>query len=109
MAKSGPRLRGSGKRQHVLLSLLRSVREEAGISQKELAAALGVDQTIVSKYEHGVRRLDLLELDAICGFVGIRLEEFIRRYRAETGTAVGRKAVAEAKRPRSPYTRPETQ
>lgn len=85
MAKSGPRLRGSGKKQHVLLTLLRAVREEAGFSQKELAAALGVDQTIVSKFEHGVRRLDLLELDAICHIVGIKLEEFIRRYRSQTG------------------------
>lgn len=91
MAKSGPRLRGSGKKQHALLSLLRAVREEAGLSQVELAAALGVDQTVVSKYEHGVRRLDLLELDAICGIVGIELTEFIRRFRFEANQkATGR-------------------
>lgn len=87
MGKSGPRLRGSGKRQHVLLSLLRTVREEAGFSQKELAVALGMGQTIVSKFEHGIRRLDLLELDAICGIVGITLEEFVRRYRFNTEKA----------------------
>lgn len=68
----------------MLLSLLRSVREEAGVSQKELVDALGVDQTIVSKYEHGIRRLDLLELDAICVILGFKLEEFIRRYRSQT-------------------------
>jgi transcriptional regulator with XRE-family HTH domain len=85
MEKSGPRLRGSGKKQHVLLSLLRAVREEAGFSQKELAAALGLGQTIVSKYEHGIRRLDLLELDSICAIVGIPLEEFVRRYRLGVG------------------------
>jgi transcriptional regulator with XRE-family HTH domain len=93
MGKSGPRLRGSGKRQHVLLSLLRAVREEAGFSQKELAAALGMGQTIVSKYEHGIRRLDLLELDAICGIVGITLEEFVLRYQLNTEkTAQARKS-----------------
>ena len=85
MAKSGPRLRGSGKKQHALLLLLRAVREEAGLSQKELAGALGIGQTVVSKYEHGIRRLDLLELDAICGIVGITLEEFVRRYRLNNG------------------------
>lgn len=99
MAKSGPRLRGSGKRQHVLLSLLRSVREEAGISQKELAAAFGVDQTIVSKYEHGVRRLDLLELDAICDIVGVQLEDFIRRYRSQTGERGNARPSAGALKP----------
>jgi DNA-binding XRE family transcriptional regulator len=56
MAKSGPRLRGSGKKQQIFLSLLRAIREEAGLSQKELAGALGLEQTIVSKVEHGVRR-----------------------------------------------------
>lgn len=81
MAKSGPRLRGSGKKQQALLFLLRSVREDAGISQKELADALGLEQTIISKYEHGIRRLDLLELDEICRVVGITLEDFVRRYR----------------------------
>lgn len=69
----------------MLLSLLRSMREEAGFSQKELADALGLEQTIVSKVEHGVRRLDLLELDALCEVVGIPLEEFVRRYRRITG------------------------
>jgi transcriptional regulator with XRE-family HTH domain len=103
MGKSGPRLRGSGKSQHVLLSLLRAVREEAGLRQKDLAVALGLGQTIVSKYEHGIRRLDLLELDAICGIVGIPLEEFVRRYRSETeDMASMRKAagISNAKRRR---------
>ncbi len=81
MAKSGPRLRGSGRKEQVFLSLLRAVREEAGLSQKELADALGLEQTIVSKVEHGVRRLDLLELDALCQIVGVPLEEFVQRYR----------------------------
>ena len=94
MGKSGPRLRGSGKRQHVLLSLLRAVREEAGFSQKELAVALGMGQTIVSKYEHGIRRLDLLELDAICRIVGITLEEFVRRYRLNTEKTASARKIA---------------
>jgi DNA-binding XRE family transcriptional regulator len=81
MSKSGPRLRGSGRKEQAFLSLLRAVREEAGLSQKELADALGLEQTIVSKVEHGVRRLDLLELDDLCQIVGIPFEEFVRRYR----------------------------
>lgn len=69
--------------------MLRAVREEAGLSQKELADALGLEQTIVSKIEHGIRRLDLLELDELCRIVGISLEQFVRRYRR----AVQRKAA----------------
>jgi transcriptional regulator with XRE-family HTH domain len=79
--KSGPRLRGSGRRQKALLSLLRKVREERGLSQDGLARALGLDQTAVSKFETGVRRLDLLELDRLCDAVGISLVDFVRRYR----------------------------
>jgi transcriptional regulator with XRE-family HTH domain len=90
MAKSGPRLRGSGRKQQALLFLLRDVRENAGLSQKELADALGLEQTIISKYEHGIRRLDLLELDEVCRVVGISLEQFVRRYRR----AVDKKAPA---------------
>jgi transcriptional regulator with XRE-family HTH domain len=85
MGKSGPRLRGSGRKQQALLSLLRTVREEARITQHEMAASLGMDQTVLSKIEHGVRRLDLLELDAICDVAGISLEDFVRRYRLAAG------------------------
>ena len=83
----------------MLLSLLRAIREEAGFSQKQLAAALGVDQTIVSKYEHGIRRMDLLELDAVCSIVGLPLEEFIRRYRSQADDATdARKSSAVPRR-----------
>ena len=47
--------------QH-FLSLLREVRTGAGLSQEQLAAALGEHQTFVSKVERGVRRLDVVEL-----------------------------------------------
>lgn len=90
MGKSGPRLRGSGRKQQALLALLRAVREEARMSQKELAEALGLEQTAVSKYEHGVRRLDLLELDNLCQIVGTPLEDFVRRYRRAVESKTGR-------------------
>jgi transcriptional regulator with XRE-family HTH domain len=91
MGKSGPRLRGSGKKQQVLLALLRAVREEAGLSQKELADALGLEQTILSKIEHGIRRLDLMELDDLCRVVKVPLEDFVRRYRRATETKTVRR------------------
>lgn len=47
--------------QHFLLEL-RGLRTSAGVSQEQLAAALGEHQTFVSKVERGVRRLDVVEL-----------------------------------------------
>src|SRR6516165_1546450 len=81
MGKSGPRLRGSGRKQQVLLSLLRKVREDGGLRQEDVARVFGWDKTFVSKYETGVRRLDLLELDELCKVCGISLVDFVKRYR----------------------------
>jgi transcriptional regulator with XRE-family HTH domain len=60
--------------------LLRSTRQEAGLRQEDLAKALGRKQAFVSKYEQGERRLDVLELAAICDAVGMTLTEFVRRF-----------------------------
>lgn len=62
-----------------LLSLLRKVRTDAGLTQADLAARVHKDQTFVSKYETGERRLDLIELREICSALGITLSEFVRR------------------------------
>ena len=44
-----------------LLALLRAVREEAGLTQVDLAARLRTTQNYVSKSENGERRVDALE------------------------------------------------
>lgn len=64
--------------QKKLLVLLRSVRVDAGLTQSELASRLGTDQTFVSKYESGERRLDILELREVCQVIGIDFVAFIR-------------------------------
>lgn len=45
-----------------LLDELVVARQRAGLSQEELAAALGRPQSFVSKCERGERRLDVIEL-----------------------------------------------
>src|ERR1044072_6705615 len=65
--------------QKKLLVLLRGVRVEAGLTQSELASRLGTDQTFISKYESGERRLDILELREVCQVIGIDFIAFIRR------------------------------
>jgi transcriptional regulator with XRE-family HTH domain len=64
------------------LSLLRSVREEKGLHQTDVAMALGHPQSFVSKYESGARRLDLLELKDVCDAMGVELSVFVRRFEA---------------------------
>ena len=78
--RRGP-LRGANRRkQELLLSLFRAVREEKGLHQTDVAGALGRPQSFVSKYEAGARRLDLLELKEICDAIGVELIEFVRRF-----------------------------
>jgi transcriptional regulator with XRE-family HTH domain len=62
-----------------LVSLLREMRVEAGLTQTDLAARAGKDQAFVSRYESGQRRLDVLELREICQAIGITLGEFVKR------------------------------
>jgi transcriptional regulator with XRE-family HTH domain len=62
-----------------LVSLLREMRSEAGLTQVDLAARIEKDQAYVSRYESGQRRLDVLEVREICQAAGVTLEEFVKR------------------------------
>lgn len=71
-------------RQHRALQLvLRTLREEKGLKQVELADILGKPQSYVSKFEAGERKLELPELDRICDALEVSLETLIRRYKKE--------------------------
>lgn len=63
-----------------LICLLRDVRKEAGMTQAQLALALGVEQPLISKIERSERRLDVSELRRVCMVLGVSLVEFITRY-----------------------------
>ena len=49
----------------LLLRVLVDLRRNQGFSQAELAERLGRGQSFVSHYEHGIRRIDVLEFYAI--------------------------------------------
>lgn len=49
-----------------VISALKAARKSLGLTQRQLANRLGRDQTFVSKFELGERRLDVVELIDIC-------------------------------------------
>ncbi|MCA9100719.1 MAG: helix-turn-helix transcriptional regulator [Planctomycetales bacterium] len=66
--------------QTALLTTLRRIRREAGVTQEALARKLGQPQSFVSKYEAGERRLDILEVRQVCHALGLSLFEFVKRF-----------------------------
>lgn len=66
-----------------LISILRGTREKLGLTQAQLAEALGADQSYVSKYERRERRLDVIELRSICAALGLTLSQVIERLEKE--------------------------
>jgi transcriptional regulator with XRE-family HTH domain len=63
-----------------LHGLLRQLRLEAGLRQADVAQRIRQPQSFVSKYESGERRLDLIELRAVCEALGVTLSQFVRRF-----------------------------
>lgn len=56
---------------------IQKAREEAGLSQSELASRLGITQAALSNYELGKRRLHLAKLDGLAAALGKPLAYFI--------------------------------
>lgn len=63
-----------------LSALLRGLREEAGLRQVDVAEALDMPQSFVSKYETGERRLDLVELQQVCFALQTTLADLVGRF-----------------------------
>jgi transcriptional regulator with XRE-family HTH domain len=64
-------------RYQAFLTKLRQAREEAGMTQVEVAAKLGKPQSYVSKCESGERRVDVIELAAFAALYGRPLVSFV--------------------------------
>lgn len=62
-----------------MLTMIKDARLAADLTQTQLAKRLGTQQSFVSKYESGERRLDVLELREICQALGVRFDEFMAR------------------------------
>ena len=66
----------------VFLTLLRATREAAGMVQVDVSRRLGKPQSYVSKIERGERRLDVMELRALCRLYGKSLRDFVEELEA---------------------------
>jgi transcriptional regulator with XRE-family HTH domain len=80
MAASVQRSIRKQRERKILLDLLRNLRKQKGLTQDQMAKAVGAKQAFVSKYETGERRLDFLDLVAICEVLGISILKFAERF-----------------------------
>jgi transcriptional regulator with XRE-family HTH domain len=66
-------------RYRAFLKLLKKARQDAGLTQIQLAQKIGETQTLVSKCERGERRIDVVELHTFCKAFGVSLNQFAAR------------------------------
>lgn len=59
-------------------NMLKSLRRQKRITQFELAEALNISQTSVSKYERGVTQPDLAVVLSMADYFGISVDELVR-------------------------------
>ena len=61
----------------IFLDLLKKARKTSGLTQEEVAHALGRHQSFVSKCESGERRVDVVELKKFAELYGKSLSYFV--------------------------------
>lgn len=67
----------------IALKVLKDARRVAGVTQIELAEALGITQSAVSKIERGEVRLDVVQLRRVLFAFRVTLVQFAERFEAE--------------------------
>jgi len=79
----------------VLVGFLRDLRVEAGLTQSEVAASLGVAQTAISDIEINERRADYLLVQDLCKIYGIAMPDFVVEFarRLKAGAKARRRTV----------------
>ena len=66
-----------------LIRLLKKAREEAGVTQVQLAKKLRLTQSLYSKMERGEVRVDVIQLRTICRVLGVTFLHFIESLERE--------------------------
>lgn len=63
----------------MLRVLLVEARERSGLTQTDVAKALGKRQSFVSKYESGERKLEVVEFVLVCQALGLNPKTVIAK------------------------------
>lgn len=87
------------EQQQLFLTHLKDVRQQAKLSQIELAARLGMQQSDISKCERGVRRLDVIELRSWLEALGLSFAIFAAELDARLTDVAKRNARSRPLRP----------
>lgn len=61
-----------------MLTMLKTLRKQRKLTQRELACALHISQTSVSKYERGESEPDLEMVLVMADFFGVTVDKFLR-------------------------------
>lgn len=79
----------------VLIGLLRDLRIEAGLTQSDVGARLGVAQTAISDIETNERGVDYLLVHDLCKIYGTAMADFVTEFarRLKAGAKGGRKTL----------------
>lgn len=80
----------------LLIKLLVEARQAADLTQQEFAALLGVQQSLVARYESGQRRIDLIEFLKISEVLKLDPLAIVRRLMAPSS---GRRPTSSARKP----------
>ncbi len=67
------------KSKEELAGFVAELRQRAELTQEELAEALGIRQSTISRIESGSRGLSLQELGSYADYFGISVEEILRK------------------------------
>ncbi len=66
------------KKYAQLLAVLRQAREDAGLTQTQVARHFGAHASFVSKCESGERRIDPVELADFCRIYKVTISQIVR-------------------------------
>jgi transcriptional regulator with XRE-family HTH domain len=73
------------EKYRIFRELLISARRTSGLTQSQLASKLHRQQSYVSKYENGERRLDVLEFLEVADELKLNVTAFLKKIRAVDG------------------------
>ncbi|RFB92711.1 transcriptional regulator [Rhizobium leguminosarum bv. trifolii] len=73
------------KRQEVLVAAIAEQRRAKGLSQAQVAKALGRHQPFIANIESGERRVDLLELLALADIIELDVHALLVRLQQTAG------------------------